>query len=784
MRTFALAFFLGTLLFPLLPILPPFWLCSVIFLFALFASIFTLWLKSLVGFNGQLITATLLGFSWTLMYSHLLIFSTSLPAELENKSLVVTGIITSIPLHNAKGINFEFLTTQLNRLDTTASMTQKLQLTLSWYGKVPKLAIGEQWRLYVKLKRPRGLANPGSFNYERWLLQKKIHATGYVIPTAASLQLAPATFSWSFGQFRQTLNEKIRQQLGDDNTGGLIRALILGIRDGMTPAQWQFFQATGTSHLMAISGLHIGLMASFCFFAMQWLWRRSARLCLYYPAPQVAAGTAILGAFIYAALAGFSIPTQRALVMVIVFMSTFWLRTVLMPWTSLCLALWIILLLDPLASLSAGFWLSFAAVAVILYSTKYRITTKQQWKNNQRIHWAIFIGLFPLTLWLFQQNSLISIPANLIAIPWVSFLVVPLSLLGSALILLPAWLPLGKYCLVLATYLMQLLVWPLHWMATLPFSQWNYPLNQVWHMIAFSLGALLLIAPKGWPGRWLGILGILPLITFSPPSPKFGEAWLTVLDVGQGLAVILRTQHHTLLYDTGPPFGSYSDAGNRVIIPYLRQQNIQHIDTVIISHPDSDHRGGLTSILQLLSVATLYVNAKHPIAKEYYRFTKHCIAGQQWQWDGVQFTMLHPPLDFAGSKGNDHCCVLKITVGNKSILLVGDIEKSAEKYLIITHDKQLKADILIAPHHGSKTSSSASFIEAISPQYVIFSTGYLNRYRFPNAQVVSRYQALQTTLLNTAYSGAVNFVLSPQENLQAPRQFRQEQSRLWQTLLP
>lgn len=788
MRSWSLAFFVGTLCLITLPVLPP--LSLGIFLFSLILLIhignyyYSLKENNLPPFSKstwRLINACLLGFIWALIYAHHLCVW-QLPSDLENKPITLIGKIAAIPTQKNKGVSFEFKVEQLN--NTSAEFTT----LLSWYAEqLPTLHVGDRWHLLVKLKKPHGLANPGSFDYERWLFQQNISATGYVLSKKTPILLSTEKSLWHIDHWRQLLNEQITLALQEVPSNGIIRALVLGIRDGISTSQWQLFQATGTSHLIAISGLHIGLAASACFFLLQWLWRRSSRLCTIYPAQQAGACAAILGAALYAGLSGFAIPAQRSLIMISAFMLTLCRKALLLPWSSWCLALLGVLIINPLAPLSAGFWLSFAAVAVIIYSTHQRLGKNHAWQSAYRVQIAVSLCLLPLGLWLFQQTSLISLFANLIAIPWVSFIVVPLSLIGTLLICVS--FPLGQWVLILAAYLMQLLEWPLKWMTYLPYHQWLQPIDDYRHLIALTLGSLLLLAPRGWPGRWLGVIGFIPLLSFTAPQPQAGEAWLTVLDVGQGLAAVIRTQHHVLIYDTGPKFSLDSDgnadAGGRVITPFLLNQQIKYIDTIVISHPDMDHRGGLNSVLQKFPVKKLYLSEKHPrnllnnttVLLPTYQF---CNDHQQWQWDGVHFAFLHPDPTFQLPDTNNHSCVLKVTVGNKSILLSGDIEKKAEKHMITKLENNLKATILIAPHHGSKSSSSKLFIEKVSPRYVVFTTGYLNRYHFPNAQIVTQYKNAGATIYNTAETGALNFILSPQKALVEPTLFRHEHSFIWQ----
>lgn len=706
----------------------------------------------------------LLGWSLALLHASWQLAKT-LPVELEGKSLTVQGTVISVPESRDHSLSFEFLV-------KNAPLTER-KLKLSWYGQpLPLMQAGEQWQLQVKLKRPHSVLNPGGFDYERWLFEHGVHAQGYVVPRANNTRLSNLT-SWRqhIEQWRQFLNQGIQTALAGRAGQGLIAALVVGMRDRIMPAQWSTMQATGTNHLMAIAGLHIGFVSGFMYAAASWLWRRSARLPLLLPAPQVAALSALLAAVIYSALAGFAIPTQRAIIMLAVFLLSTFLKRNLPPWQAWAIALWLMLLLDPAASLSDSFWLSFGSVAIILFGVTGRLkATGFGWKHF-RAQWVVSLALIPLTLYFFHLLSLTGFIANAIAIPWVGFIVLPLALSGAASYLIyPA---VGCWLWQWAEKLLMLMWRVLDWLASLTGLQYQGYVSSSWALFAAIIGFLLLIAPRGLPGRWLGFIWILPLFDQSVAAPARQELWFTVLDVGQGLATVIRTAHHTLVYDAGPKYSADYDMGKAVVVPFLKAQHVEQVDMLTVSHADNDHRGGVESILKALKVTAVFSSFEN-------KFTiKHkflCRRGMRWHWDGADFEYIN---ELTEQKRNDNCCVLKITFGRNSILLPGDIEKRAERQLLAKDKDKLAATIVVVPHHGSATSSTAAFVESVHPRYAVFAVGYRNRFHFPKPAVVGRYQALQTTLYRTDVSGAVTFKMHYNQDAIEVIEYRKRIGHFW-----
>jgi competence protein ComEC len=709
----------------------------------------------------------LFGFSWMVFnaYSH---FQTGklLYSGNEGKKITVSGYISSLPERQLNHTRFEF------------RLLSNQRIRLSWSDAPKNLVIGEFLRLEIKLKKPYSLMNKNSFDHERWLFQQGIHAVAYVLPKNQEQRLEKAHWLYSKYRLRQILQEGIEKNLEGRSLSGMISGLTVGVRTHITPEQWQVMQATGTNHLMAISGLHIGFIASLIFFMVSWLWRRSSRLPLFIPAPQIAAIGALISGLMYSALAGFSLPTQRAVIMVAAFLLTTCFRKQLPAWQSWCLALLIILIFDPLAILSDSFWLSFGAVAVILYGMGGRLSTPGAWWKWGRTQWVVGLGLVPLTLLFFNQVSIIGLLANTIAIPWVGFIVLPISLLGSAFLV--PWPQFGGFFLRFAETTLNMLWAILEWLATLPYMQFHTSIHNKWLLFAAMIGVFLLLAPRGIPGRYLGGFWILPLLLASPPQPKTGELWMTLLDVGQGLSLVIRTPNHVLVYDTGMRYGPDFDMGKAVIIPFLKSEGLKTIDRLVISHGDMDHIGGAKSLLKEFTVKAI----SSSVPEEFSTYQSQlCQAGQRWVWDGVIFEFLYPPKNYTKKRINDDSCVLRITHGRHRILLPGDIERAGEQYVLqnLSLD-ELKADILVVPHHGSRTSSTPAFVKAVNPEYALFAVGYRNRYRHPNLGVVERYKNSNSKIYFTSDSGAISFIIKDNEAINFPMQYRLDQGYYWSNI--
>ena len=730
----------------------------------------------------KIILLFMTGFLWALLRAHW-VLDIALPDEIQGKDILVTGVIASIPLEDKRKRRFEF---DIETLEYNKQQLPSIgKVRISWYGKRGrgkkkpyrnkiKLKAGQRWQFWLRLKQPHGFMNPGGFDYEGWLYQKKIRATGYVRINAKKKQYAKKlddeASGYSMLVLRQTLYDRLKSITSKTDYGGILVALAMGERTGITQKQWQVFRATGTSHLVAISGLHIGLLAGFVFLITCRLWPYCGSAALTLASPRAAAISALFIAAFYAALSGFAVPSQRALIMLgIVMLSIFW-RHKVQSSQVLSLALLSVLLLDPVAVLSAGFWLSFAAVAIIGFAAFGRLRVDKGWRIWGRLQWRISLALIPLLIFLFQQASLVSPLANLVAIPLVSFIVVPLVLLATSIV---SFIPdLAAMMYSLADTTLSILWWFLAYLADTPLSQWYGVKPDILSLCLASLGFVLLLSPKGWPAKYLGLFLIIPLLWPNTQSPTEGEVEVTLLDVGQGLAAVIRTKQHTLVFDTGPKFSQKFDTGAAVVIPFLRDKNIKKLDMLIVSHKDNDHSGGFKSIQREIEIEQL-------VSSYVLKASEPCFYGQNWRWDGVLFEMLNPDESLHYKKRNNASCVLRISSGKESLLLSADIEKRTEKQLVKHHYEQLKSTYLIAPHHGSKTSSSQAFLDAVDPDYILVPVGFKNRYRMPHSSVLQRYREMYIPIVETYKSGAISVSFGQKNSSKIPEEYRKGSQKYW-----
>ena len=726
------------------------------------------------------------GFLWALFQANL-IMQPHLPAELEGKDVVVTGTIVSIPKQRSRYTRFEFDVASMDFEGQSYVSPGKVRI--SWYKDYPHLKVGQRWQFQIRLKRPYGFMNPGGFDYAGWLFQERIRATGYIRKSSKNHKLSAVTSSKLTEQFRQLIRDKTDFLASRQPTLrpviGLIQGLAIGERSRISDTQWEWLRDTGTSHLLAISGLHVGLVAGLAFMLIQRLWRLSPRLMLVYPAPKAAAIAAFFVALLYSAMAGFSVPTQRALIMLSVVMLMLISNRHMTSSRVLSWALLAVLLFDSLAVLAAGFWLSFIAVAAILYGINARVgqchhglyQVAFQWLRAQ---WWVTLGLMPITLLFFQQVSLVSPIANLIAIPLVSLLIVPLALVGSLLLLLSV--ELASFVLMGAGYLLSGLMACLSFLSELPLSTYQAVIPDMWTATLAGIGVLTMLAPRGVPARWLGTLMLLPVLWVKFDRPDEGTFWFSLLDVGQGLAAVVQTREHVLVYDTGARFSYRFNAGDAVLVPFLRQAGYSDIDRLVISHGDNDHLGGASAMPsdEIFSSVPDKLSAKLSVKlpSKNIEPVKTCLAGQRWRWDGVIFEFIHPEADYL-NEHNDSSCVLMIGAGQQRVLLTGDIEKAAEARLVRHKAEELQADILVVPHHGSKTSSTEAFIQAVSPQYALFPVGYRNRYHFPHKDILKRYHSKGIQTAEVAATGTIRFIVGYDQKALVPEYYRDAYSRFW-----
>lgn len=716
----------------------------------------------------RLVQFLMLGFTWAWFQAASYTLHIP-PMEWESKDIQVIGEVVSVPEKLDYKTRFLFEITSLKSAGIKWSLPATVRL--SWYHSKQSIHPGQVWRLTLRVKRPNGFINPRGFDYEGWLFQQGIHAVGYVRQQADN-QIVEKHFNLQM--LRYKLLSKLQDELSDSAFKGLFQALALGIRTHISQADWQILQVTGTGHLIAISGLHIGLIAGLGFAFVSVLWRQIPAICQLLPAPKAAAIAACLLALAYAFLAGLAIPTQRAFVMITVVMISLLTDRFSKPSHVLGLALLAVLIIDTRAVLSAGFWLSFGAVIILVYGFSCRYRPLKGYRALGKAQYLITLGLLPLTILLFQQASLVAPVANLIAIPWVSFITVPLVLSGTALLYL--YQPAGKWILWLADLTFTPLFDFLKFLADVQFVSWVQASPGPWVMGVSLVAVALLLSPRGVPVKPLGMVFLLSLVLIKPAALPRGAVRLTVLDVGQGLAVVVETRHHTLVYDSGPKFSDKFDTGHSVVLPYLVQQHRTRIDTLVVSHGDNDHRGGVESLMKKVDVNHLYAGEPERLGNIPFQ---QCEAGQSWSWDEVRFRFIHPDTRQQTFRDNDLSCVLKIETDSGSILLTGDIHKRSEKHLVRTRSEHLKADILIAPHHGSRSSSHEEFIRRVNPEYVIFTAGYRNRFKHPAKKVWQRYASTSARLFTSASHGAIQFNITAQSGIAEPITYRQTSARHW-----
>ncbi len=716
-----------------------------------------------------------------------------LPPALEGQDVQVQGLVARLPQSNPAGTRFVF---------EVESATQRGQpvtlpplLALAWYvgpdadaallGPEPVRA-GQRWRFTVRLRQPHGNLNPHGFDTELWLFEQGLRANGYVRSRGGSgaggdrAVLLADRAGHPVERLRQDLRDRIEARVADPAAAGVLAALAIGDQGAIDRADWELFRVTGVAHLMSISGLHVTMFAWAAALLVGWAWRGSPRLMRWLPAPLAARWGGLLLAAAYSVLAGWGVPAQRTVLMIAIVAL---LRTAGLRWPQplvLLAAGASVSLLDPWALLQPGFWLSFVAVALLIVSDPVRVQQEandENWRQRTRglLQGALrtqaiaTVGLAPLSLVFFQQLSLVGFVANLVAIPLVTLLITPLALAG---VLVP-----GLWTLDAAV--VKAMLQGLGWLAAWPWAQWTVAAAPAWAALLGLAGGALLVLPLPWRLRLLGLPLLLPLLAPAIERPPMGRYELLAVDVGQGTAVLVRTHRHLLVYDAGPLYGQTADAGQRVLLPLLQALGERRIDMLMLSHRDSDHVGGAAALLARLPVGLLASSLEpgHPLLANAVP-QQPCRAGQRWQWDGVDFEVLHPDQATVAAAGrpNTLSCVLQVRGRQGRALLTGDIERAQEAALLQRLGAEgLHSEVLLVPHHGSKTSSSAGFIDAVAPQVAVVQAGYRSRFGHPAPEVVARYAARGVAIVRSDDCGAWHW---PAADDQAPCQ-RQRQARYW-----
>lgn len=707
------------------------------------------------------------GFLWATLHLHWHL-DHRLSNELDNKRLLIAGEVINIPRFEDGRAKFLFKPHK-----TSAGMKLPSRIRLSWQEAPGQLAPGQQWQLKLKLRRPHGFQNPGAFDYERWLLVQGIGATGYVIDDEQNRRIGKRLFS--IHHYRYQISRHLQQICDSCQYSGLIEALAIGYRGHLDEEQRRLLQQSGSAHLIAISGLHIGIIAGVFYALGIVLWNR----VIYRSGitrRQFALTLACSAALSYSLLSGFELPAQRAMLMLSVLFLLHGLRLPVHLFHSVITSMLLVLMITPLSVLSASFWLTFCALMVIVFGAWLMQGQTSRWKQLVFIQW-LFAWLFmPMSIAIFGQVHSASLLANLVAVPLVSLIIVPLNFLLLVLFWLPEeWL---QWLYHQLDGLLHLLMAYLQWLDDIGLQALPLANVELWKLVLLAAVLAIFLLPRGiFAGR--RYLAVLPLILVWPQQrPQTGQLLMAVLDVGMGTSIVIQTRHHSLIYDFGPGNAYSYSLGKWAVLPYLQYHGIRQVDRIILSHADQDHAGGFYAVEQRFSDTTLYTGTVAEIRK---RFPDHrqiidCHQASGWRWDGVDFEFLSAGIKTSDSE-NNRSCVLRISTGQQSLLITGDIEKRQEFRLLSGSQGRLEADILVAPHHGSMTSSSPAFVKAVSASAVIFTSGYRNRWGFPRPTVVDRYETSGARLYRTDEDGAI-LVNCDLQGCDLSR-YRQRKQRIW-----
>ena len=725
----------------------------------------------------------------------------ALNPALEGRDILVAGVVAAMPQPIDAGLRLRLEVESASLAGAPVQLPALIDL--GWYRgeweeapdlvqaqRLPEpLRAGERWQMTVRLKAPHGARNPHGFDYELWLWEQGVQATGYVRvgPRDVPPRRVDTTWRHPVEHARQGVRDAIFDTLAPDSTdahrvrlAGVVAALVTGDQRAIDRADWDVFRATGVAHLMSISGLHITLFAWLAAAVVQALWRRSQRLCLALPAPSAALIGGVLLAALYALFSGWGVPAQRTVLMLTT-VSLLRLGGLRWPWPQVwLLACAVVVVPDPWALQQPGFWLSFVAVAVLFATDIVANDVRDKSAGGRflsllREQWVVTLALTPLGLLLFGQVSLVGLVANMLAIPWVTLVVTPLAFAGVV------WAPLWQA----AAWGVQALSAILQWLATWPWAQVAVPAAPLWAGVAGVAGGVLLAMRLPWQVRALGLPLLLPVLLWQDARPVPGRFELLAADVGQGNAVLVRTATHTLLYDAGPRYSRVSDAGARVLVPLLRALG-ERVDVLMLSHRDSDHTGGAFAVLAQQPQARLTGSIAGDPTLQALGPAAPCLAGQRWQWDGVDFELLHPLPDTMGKgpqgqRSNALSCVLRVVDAHgAAALLAGDIE-AAQEQALVARGAALQADVLLVPHHGSKTSSSAPFLDAVQPRTALVQAAYRSRFGHPAPEVLQRLRERGIAVVESPRCGAATWASAQPDRVGCERQDRM---RYWQHPVP
>ena len=776
---------------------------ALVAVFALLLAIVTVVFRKPDDAIGRLIAShalcLALGIGWGIMSGHQQL-AHQLPDSLDKQQFLISGTVVGLVDNQPKRQRFNFVVNTIKPLnfsaiDGTADSVPVKNLLLSWYqfgygkNKYPNRQIrsGDQWQLLVRLRKPRGMLNAGGFDYQAWLVEQGYSATGYIVDSSLNRPLqtdsfyAEQTLRIWISRLRMQIREAIASSQLSHTGKAVVTALTIGDKSGLD-TQWDDLVRWGIVHLIVISGLHIGLVASLGFYLGLLLNRPlllfshvskgviKTSLCRFLP-PLLG----FISAPVYSALAGFSLPTQRAMIAVAVVMLTKLFYRKLPVQYVFAWTFFLIALSQPLAVLSASFWLSFGAVAILLLWFSPWFSVRKQWQRLLSAQLALFVGMAVLGIGFMGHISWLAPLVNLLAVPWISLITVPLCLLGLlSYFFIPSltsklWL-LADGSINGLWYVLESLPKEIG-LLYLPIPVTGFTLASI------LIASFALLIPRGIPLRWLCLLPIILLILVPHQRPPLR---VTVLDVGQGLAVVIELPSHLLVYDSGPAYSDQFDAGSGVIAPFLRRRGHLTVDKLLISHQDNDHAGGFYGLLDSIPVQQALLGPGFlPLYKvfkagsdeslniEPSKGVLQCDNTQSWSWsfwnpllktyEAIDFYVLIPdPIDSSLTSRNNLSCVLLIKWRDQQILLTGDIEKRAENVLLKRYQMQ-PVTLLVAPHHGSKTSSSPRFVKTLRPSHVVFSAGHRHHFGHPHPSVVRRYQTLGSNLWNTAEHGGITF---------------------------